>query len=137
MKNPIYISFAFFYALFFAAVTMISCSNKSTDKPQLVEAKDSITVDSAAVAYSDSVLNDSNIVANIEGFAKEDIIMLQDIAYEGNKIILSNRDQVNLNKLLRRADNKEDIAVVIFLDENNSKMTPRYSHEQSIDTYHR
>ena len=129
MKNPIYVSFTFFYALFFAAVTMISCSNKSTDKPQLVEAKDSITVDSAAVAYSDSVLNDSNIVANIEGFAKEDIIMLQDIAYEGNKIILSNRDQVNLNKLLRRADNKEDIAVVILLDENNSKMIPRYNHE--------
>ena len=113
----------------FAVAAMISCSNKSTDKPQLVEAKDSITVDSAAVAYSDSVLNDSNIVANIEGFAKEDIIMLQDIAYEGNKIILSNRDQVNLNKLLRRANDKEDIAVVIFLDENNSKMTPRYSHE--------
>ena len=108
---------------------MISSSNKSTDKPQLVEAKDSITVDSTAVAYSDSVLNDTNIVANIEGFAKEDIIMLQDIAYEGNKITLSNRDQVNLNKLLRRADNKEDIAVVIFLDENNSKMMPRYSHE--------
>ena len=129
MKNPIYVSLAFFYALFFVAVTMISCSNKSTDKPQLVEAKDSITIDSAAVAYSDSVLNDSNIVANIEGFAKEDVIMLQDIAYRGNKIILSNRDQVNLNKLLRRANNKEDIAVVIFLDENNSKMMPRYSHE--------
>ena len=129
MKNPIYVSFAFFYALFFTAVTMISCSNKSTDKPQLIEAKDSITVDSVAVAYSDSVLNDSNIVANIEGFAKEDIIMLQDIAYEGNKIILSNRDQVNLNKLLRRANDKEDIAVVILLDENNSKMIPRYNHE--------
>ena len=134
MKKPICVNFVFFYALFFAAVTMISCSNKSTDKPQLVEAKDSITVDSAAVAYSDSVLNrgipnDSNIVANIEGFAKEDIIMLQDIAYEGNKIILSNRDQVNLNKLLRRANNKEDIAVVILFDENNSKMMPRYSHE--------
>lgn len=137
MKKPIYVSFAFFYALFFAAVSMISCSNKSTDKPQLIETKDSITVDSAAVAYSDSVLNDSNIVANIEGFAKEDIIMLQDIAYEGNKIILSNRDQVNLNKLLRRANDKEDIAVVIFLDENNSKMIPRYDHEQSTDTYHR
>ena len=129
MKYPIYVSFPFIYALFFAVVAMISYSNKATDKPQLVEAKDSITGDSAAVAYSDSVLNDSNIVANIEGFAKEDILMLQDIAYEGNKIILSNRDQVNLNKLLRRANDKEDIAVVIFLDENNSKMIHRYSHE--------
>ena len=121
----------------FAVAAMISCSNKPTDKPQLVEAKDSITVDSAAVAYSGSILNDSNIVTNIEGFAKEDVLMLQDIAYEGNNIILSTIDQVNLNKLFKRADNKKDIAVVIFLDENNSKMMPRYSHEQSTDTHHR
>ena len=113
-----------------AAIAMISCSNKSTDKPQLVEAKDSITVDSAAVAYSDSVLTDSNNVTNIEGFAKEDVIILHDIAYEGNKIILSNRDQINFDKLFKRADNKEDIAVVIFLDEHNSEIIPKHNDIQ-------
>ena len=111
-----------------AAAAMISCSNRSTDKPQLVEAKDSLTVDSAAIAYSDSVLTDSNNVANIEGFAKEDVIILHDIAYEGNKIILSNRDQINFDKLFKRADNKEDIAVVIFLDEHNSKIITRHNN---------
>ena len=114
----------------FAVTAMVIYSKKSTDKPQLVEAKDSLTVDSAAIAYSDSVLrygisNDSNNVANIEGFAKEDVIILHDIAYEGNKIILSNRDQINFDKLFKRADNKEDIAVVIFLDEHNSKIITR------------
>lgn len=54
--------------------------------------------------------------------------MLQDIVYEGNKIILSTRDQINLNKLFKRADSKEDIAVVIFLDEHNTKMIPKYNN---------
>lgn len=120
--NPICTIFAFFYALFFAAVTMVSCSNNSTDKPQLVEAKDSITVDSTSVAFSDSVMSKDSIDYDGLAFINESVV-INGLKVKGNNIIIPKEDIAKVNELIRR-NNKEDIAIVIF-GNGEGKMLPR------------